>query len=287
VWIQLLVALEKLGCEGNGASIGRIARSAGISSGAVTLYTQRVVRALLDLKREFLRWPDAQERARTAARFQREYHLPNAIGVIDGTHIHFSQKPAVDGEVYWTRKSRYSLNAQIVCDLDRKIIYYQVGWPGSIFDQTAFAQTVLHRSPGNFMSENQYLLGDSGYTATARMLTPYRNPIAELKENAIFNLCFSRARVIVEHTIGILKSRWSSLRGIRTQFRTAKDLEYINSQIVAIFVLHNIAISKNDDWRFDWGIDDLIPPGETIDLNHVQNGDDLREEIKQYVLSNQ
>ena len=98
----------KLGCEGNGASIGRIARSAGISRGAVTLYTQRVVRAVLDLKREFLRWPDAQERARTTARFQREYHLPNAIGVIDGTHIHFSQKPAVDGEVYWTRKSRYS-----------------------------------------------------------------------------------------------------------------------------------------------------------------------------------
>jgi hypothetical protein len=29
------------------------------------------------------------------------------------------------------------------------------------------------------------------------------------------------------------------------------------------------------------------PYGETIDLNHVQNGDDLREEIKQYVLSNQ
>ena len=156
VWIQLLVALERLGCEGNGASVGRIARAAGISTGAVTLYTQRVVKALL---------------------------------------------------------------------------------------------------------------GDSGYTATARMLTPYRNPSAQVNENAVFNLCFSRARVHVEHLIGILKSRWSSLRGIRTQYRTEEDLEYVNSQIVAIFVLHNIAISKNDEWTNDLATEDLIPPEERIDLN--------------------
>ena len=114
VWIQALVALEKLGCEGNGASVGRIARSAGIGNGTVTLYTSRFVTAILDLRKEFIKWPGRRERQRIAARFQNQYHLPNAVGIVDGTHIHFSQKPAVDGEVYWTRKSRYSLNAQIV-----------------------------------------------------------------------------------------------------------------------------------------------------------------------------
>lgn len=40
-WVQALVALEKLGSEGNGASVGRIARSAGIGTGTVSLYTKR------------------------------------------------------------------------------------------------------------------------------------------------------------------------------------------------------------------------------------------------------
>jgi hypothetical protein len=43
-----------------------------------------------------------------------KYGIPNAVGIIDGTHINFSQRPSIDGEVYWTRKGRYSLNAQIV-----------------------------------------------------------------------------------------------------------------------------------------------------------------------------
>ena len=40
-WIQALVALEKLGSDGNGASVGKIARSAGVGNGTVTLYTKR------------------------------------------------------------------------------------------------------------------------------------------------------------------------------------------------------------------------------------------------------
>jgi hypothetical protein len=40
-WIQALVALEKLGSHGNGASVGNIARSAGVGNGTVTLYVKR------------------------------------------------------------------------------------------------------------------------------------------------------------------------------------------------------------------------------------------------------
>ena len=40
-WIQSLVALEMLGSNGTGASVGKIARSAGVGNGTVTLYTNR------------------------------------------------------------------------------------------------------------------------------------------------------------------------------------------------------------------------------------------------------
>lgn len=170
--------------------------------------TYRFLIAILSLKENYIKWPNTNERKQLSAAFQAEFNLPNAVGIIDGTHINFSQKPALDGEVYWTRKSRYSLNAQIVCDIYKKIIFYQVGWPGSIFDQTAFSQTKFFLEPHRFFSDNQFLLGDSGYTASRHMLTPYRNPAAQINENAEFNLEFSRARVLVEHAIGLLKSRY-------------------------------------------------------------------------------
>jgi hypothetical protein len=65
------------------------------------------------LKRDYVKWPNDTERKKNSAAFHQKYRLPNAVGIIDGTHIHLSQKPALDGEVYWTRKSRYSINAQI------------------------------------------------------------------------------------------------------------------------------------------------------------------------------
>jgi hypothetical protein len=52
VWIQLYVVLQRLGCDGNGISVGRSARYSGISDGCVCKFTERVFKALLDLKDE-------------------------------------------------------------------------------------------------------------------------------------------------------------------------------------------------------------------------------------------
>ena len=41
-WIQLMVTLNRLGCDGNGAAIGRTARTCGVSYGSVCKYTRRV-----------------------------------------------------------------------------------------------------------------------------------------------------------------------------------------------------------------------------------------------------
>lgn len=56
-WVQLAIALERLGCFGNGASVGRFARQWGISDGSVVLYTQRIIRILVEMEEQFVRWP--------------------------------------------------------------------------------------------------------------------------------------------------------------------------------------------------------------------------------------
>ena len=46
VWLQLLVVLNRLGCDGNGASIQRTAMLNGISYGSVKKFTERVFTAI-------------------------------------------------------------------------------------------------------------------------------------------------------------------------------------------------------------------------------------------------
>lgn len=76
-----------------------------IGTGTSTLFTKRVVKALLGVLREWIVWPDV-ERRREIGRVMREEGFPGCVGFIDGTTIPLSQKPAIDGEVYFDRKKR-------------------------------------------------------------------------------------------------------------------------------------------------------------------------------------
>ena len=119
-----MVTLERLGCDGNGTSVGRLAHTCGI--GTVVLYCKRVVEAIMSMEEEFIRWPDSAERRIIAHRIEEDTGFPGCVGVVDGTHVHFAQRPAIDPECYWTRKHKYSINATVVCDDKRRILYYQV-----------------------------------------------------------------------------------------------------------------------------------------------------------------
>ncbi|KAJ1552819.1 hypothetical protein HK096_010313, partial [Nowakowskiella sp. JEL0078] len=83
--------LERFGYDGNAVSVGQMARTAGISVGTMILYTNRVIKALLILEKEFIQWPDPVERQNIACRIKATFGFPNCIGIVDGTHINFAQ----------------------------------------------------------------------------------------------------------------------------------------------------------------------------------------------------
>ena len=62
VWIQLMITLNRLGCEGNGSSIGRCAMFSGIGYGSVLKYQERVFIAIKDLQKQYITWPNAEQR---------------------------------------------------------------------------------------------------------------------------------------------------------------------------------------------------------------------------------
>lgn len=177
------------------------------------LFYFRAIEAINSLTTTFIKWPNASERKLLSQKFDDIYGFKDCVGIVDGTHIVLARRPSVCGEVYFTRKHRYSVSAQIVCDDQKRIIYFHHGWPGSVHDSVVYGDSELSKNPSKFLDEKEYIMGDSAYTLTNKMVTPYKGSCANLPENKKFNEALSSMRVLSEHTIGIVKGRWHSLTG--------------------------------------------------------------------------
>jgi hypothetical protein len=55
-----MVTLNRLGCDGNGASVGALGRMFGISYGTAHNFTHRVFRALYNRRYQIIFWPNCR-----------------------------------------------------------------------------------------------------------------------------------------------------------------------------------------------------------------------------------
>ena len=62
----------------------------------------------------------------------------------------------IDGEVYWSRKCKYCINLQLVCDDRRLIRFFEAGWPGSVFDSVVFDNSSVCKQPELFLIINNF-----------------------------------------------------------------------------------------------------------------------------------
>ena len=92
----------------------------------------------MKFRAQYVNWPDADERTKISIRMASNHGLPGCVTIVDGIPAVFCQRPAVDGEVFWTRKSHYAYNLQRYCDDQHLIRYYQVGWAGTVYDSNFF-----------------------------------------------------------------------------------------------------------------------------------------------------
>ena len=163
---QLLLTLKQFGCSGSGASVHDIAKKMGVSGkshtlprgwdnasasssinrhvsvildGTVSLWTKRVIAALLSLEPQAVSWPDAEERQDIERRIRDFSGFPSCVGFVDGTLIPLAEKPIRDGEDYYNRKGRYGISATIVCDDQKRVRYVFSGCPGCFHDARVFA----------------------------------------------------------------------------------------------------------------------------------------------------
>jgi hypothetical protein len=283
IWLQSLVALNVLGCEGNGASQFRNARAHGIGDGTVNTYTSRFIHAIILLKKEYLYWPKAEERRRIAERFASKYGLYDCVFIVDGTYVNFAQKPGIDGETYFHRKSKYGYNIMLLVDDNRRILYYLIGWPGSVSDSVIWQSSNIFNNPGRYLTlaEGEFGIADAGYGLHFTLCTPYKQPAASIPQNSIFNDLFSIGRNPIECANADVKNRFCSLRAIRTQIREHKDFELVNDHILACLILHNICIAYDDD-QFEGVDEEEDDDNRQLDLIREESNDgvSLRERVQ-------
>lgn len=135
------------------------------------------------------------------------------------------------------------------------------GLPGTVYDGTCLKRSGIWQfcsmpGPNLLFESGQYLLGDSAYTAQPHVVGAYKRwDVSQERED--FNICVAKCRVTNEHCIGVLKSRWHSLREIRVQLNEDKDHVWIVKWITVCAKLHNFVLSQNDPWSEDDVADQL------------------------------
>ncbi|KAF7292661.1 DDE Tnp4 domain-containing protein [Mycena indigotica] len=244
---QLAITLYRLGRFGNGGSIEDIARFAGVGHGSVPLFTNRCFDAIERLHPIFVRPLTRDEKEIEKSWIDRHlgFHGSWREGYImyDGTIVPLSEKPTLNGQAYFTRKSNYGLNVQIGnVPSNLRIVDYSHGFTGSAHDASAFEYTAARKHPELLFEGDEHGFGDSAYALSEHMIPMFRSPAADLPENHLFCLTLSHLRVRSEHCMGALKGRWQSFKGLRQSI--AKNRHHVRAcrWITIGIILHNIVV---------------------------------------------
>ncbi|CAK1597621.1 unnamed protein product [Parnassius mnemosyne] len=264
--IKVLTALNFL-------ATGSYQRIVGVSQNLTQRTTSRCVRQVVDalnhptLMSKWIQFPQTvQERSLIKEEFQRKYNLPGVIGCIDCTHIAIV-KPSEEEHAFYNRKGYHSLNVQMVCDHNLKIMNINAKFGGATHDSHIWSSSLvepymrhLHES-----GEHVWLLGDSGYPQRPWLMTPILNAPHGSREE-LYTTRHVQARTCIERCFGLLKTRWRCLLRDRVLHYHPNVASKIT---LACCVLHNISLHAH------------LPAPSDIPVTTVDDNDDSSTQTTQ------
>ncbi|CAI6359977.1 unnamed protein product [Macrosiphum euphorbiae] len=213
-----------------------------ISQPSVSRCIQRVTQSFLTMYAgRWISFPKTRaERSNISDRFAQTTTYPGVLGCIDCTHIAIFP-PNEREEAYKNFKGFHSLNVQMVCDSEMRILNV-LAFPGSVHDQFIFTSSALSTEMERLHTNRIgqfYLLGDSGYASEPYMLIPILHANEGSPEYRYTkNHCLVRNSI--ERVFGVLKGRWRCLKKDRVlHYKPQKAGVIINCAI-----LHNMAIQE-------------------------------------------
>ncbi|XP_050062942.1 putative nuclease HARBI1 [Aphis gossypii] len=252
---------------------------ASVSQPSVSRAIDEVVNAMNqpEIFEYWVKYPSTlTELRQTREKFNAKFNFPGIVGIIDCTHVGIFPPKKDDPDhpeyIYVNRKNYHSINVQLVCDSDMKIINVSALYPGSVNDAYIWNNSLLEptlREIYNRYPEGFYLLGDSGYPLRPWLMTPLMQFQPNSPEER-YNKKFKYVRCLIERCIGLLKMRFRCLLKHRIlHYSPVKACKIVN----ACTILHNICIENNIPFQQD----DEIHYIEEIDLGIFEAIDNERE----------
>jgi len=143
------------------------------------------------------------------------------------------------------------LSLLLESDHQRNILAVTTEFTGAASDTLVQRHAAWHRRPDRHFSPDEYVFGEKGMLYSARVVGPHKGGDAETPDNRNFEWQLPRLRVVSEHTIGILKSRWSSLRDLRLQLWSSDDVVFAFEWCVVCCILQNLCYELGDTPQFE------------------------------------
>ncbi|KAK2701385.1 hypothetical protein QYM36_019952 [Artemia franciscana] len=192
-------------------------------------------------KSKIIIWPEIPEdQSSLETSFKERAGFPGVVGVIDGCHINIIC-PADQQDSYRNRKFGYSMVLQGICSPDKKLLDIFVWYPGSAHDARIYRNSgISEKADMNtsdiFLSDSYHVLGDSAYSISEFLLTPFKEPVQGSLSGyqTSYNKKYSKTRIVIQHAFGLLKARFRKLHLVDT------EIAFIPYVITAACVLHNI-----------------------------------------------
>lgn len=245
--------------------------TSGVHKSTACRAIRRVSLALARLLPQYVQFPrDAATLQQYKLDFMQTGGFPNVIGCIDCTHIRIIS-PSHHEWQFVNRKGYHSINVQLVCDPDLKIINCEVKWPGSTHDSRILRESDMFNQ-FEAAPPNGLLLGDSGYPLKGWLMTPFLRPATAAEEN--YNRCHKSTRSTIERCNGVIKRKFSCLKtGIRMNPARACTVTK------ACIVLYNLSLRRADQQEYLSDTDDDSDE-ESDDEDDVQRQRDIRGRIR-------
>ncbi|XP_053390139.1 uncharacterized protein LOC128553052 [Mercenaria mercenaria] len=138
--------------------------------------------------------------------------IPNAVGAIDGTSLQIYRPSVEPQEQYYSgHRQHHAVHTQVVVDNEGIIRFVQSGFLGHMNDAQQFA--MMQRIGTDLVFPHDcFLLGDKIYPNRYPIITPFsagqvaRRHGRDRRRCVKFNRYVSSCRIIVEHSIGELKT---------------------------------------------------------------------------------
>ncbi|XP_068089692.1 putative nuclease HARBI1 isoform X2 [Hyperolius riggenbachi] len=243
---------------------GTVSALSGISQPSFSRHLTQVLKAINKLTPQYIVFPADKAAIQTIKDgFYKMSSFPDVMGIIDCTHVALSP-PTED--IYRNSKNFHSLNVQMVCASDMRILNLVAGYPGSTHDSYILKHSSLHTILTSGNLPEGWILGDDAYPVTEWLLTPIKDPKTKAEKN--YNAAHKAAHSIIEHTFGSLKSRFRCLdrSGGVLQYSPEKGAQII----LACCILHNLAVSRNVHVDI---LDDLEAPPPVPPVSKEENTD--------------